>query len=862
MHSAIEQLKKRVENAKSDSDFSYFFSLLLMCEQVTKLVTLGFVCAVSDNKDRARYRLEYRLARADGIGEWVKVLEEVVSGPTAHYLLVESQSDQVQLTKLCRVGDWQYDSIDLLKKAMDLLAIDAEDLPQKSDLKRWFRLFATLRNKTRGHGAISTNRLGTISDLLVRSVILVFSNLTVLSRPWAYLYRNLSGKYRVSMISGDPEPFDHLRNQTNHTYPNGVYIHYGKARRVDFVETTPELQDFFILNGGFSGKKYELLSYSTDNRIDGDAAKYLSPPEGLPESETHGYEELQSRGNCFSNVPDPLPDYISRPTLESELFDLLLDDRRTIITLVGKGGIGKTSLSLRVIPRLYDKEKFSIIVWFSSRDVDLQYSGPKAVRQNVFSQNDMASFYANLVLDQESRDDKNFKATEFFQKQMTRCDIGPCLFVFDNFETTQNPLEMYSWIDTYIRTPNKALITTRLRDFKGDYPKEVFGMEESESVALVDQTARQLRLEILLTRDYVQELISVSEGHPYVLKILLGNVAVTRKLTKIERIVAGSDEILTALFERTYASLSPCAQRAMMTLSSWNSSVPRIALEAVLLGSIGERSEVEKGVESLVQYSIAEVFESPTDKQEFIGLPLVASIFGRKKLSISPLKAAIQSDIETLQMLGPSHKKDVHLGVAQRLKTFIVNIARRLETGETFEKYAPIVEMICRNYNPGWLILARWQVEAGTHESYLRAETTLKRFLENSSDSHEQSQGWLSLADVYRYTGNKLGELHAHVERAQLESVPFSDVSNSANLFNRFLHHDQIDVDREEKRALATRLASVLEARKSEARADDFSRMGWLAVHLDQNALAREYAEKGLELDQYNFHCRGLLEKV
>jgi hypothetical protein len=40
---------------------------------------------------------------------------------------------------------------------------------------------------------------------------------------------------------------------------------------------------------------------------------------------------------------------------------------------------------------------------------------------------------------------------------------GPFLFVFDNFETVVSPGEAFAWIDTYIRSPNKALITTRIR---------------------------------------------------------------------------------------------------------------------------------------------------------------------------------------------------------------------------------------------------------------------------------------------------------------------------------------------------------------------------------------------------------------
>jgi hypothetical protein len=97
-----------------------------------------------------------------------------------------------------------------------------------------------------------------------------------------------------------------------------------------------------------------------------------------------------------------------------------------------------------------------------------------------------------------------------------------------------------------------------------------------------------------------------------------------------------------------------------------------------------------------------------TDKQEFLSLPLVASVFGKKKLNISPQKTSIQSDVEILQMLGPSRRDDIHLGLAKRIERFVAGIAKRCESGESYENYEPIIEMICRSYPPGWLVLARF----------------------------------------------------------------------------------------------------------------------------------------------------------
>ncbi|PPD31413.1 MAG: hypothetical protein CTY19_14130 [Methylomonas sp.] len=859
-HRAIEKLLERANIEKSDSDFTYFHSLLLIGEVLFKTVTLGIIAAIIDDKDRNRYRLEHLLVRADGLGDWAKAIEDALSGTASQYLLSEAYAEQSELSKQCKLGDWQYDSVFALKTALNKLDITSEDVPVKSDMKKWFRLFSTLRNKTRGHGAITPTKASNAIMHLEESLNLFYSNFSLFNREWAFLYRNLSGKYRVSPISDNAPSFDYLKKETAHNFINGVYIFFGSPRFVPLIHSDADLQDFFFSNGGCSGKKYELLSYYTSDKREGDAGIYLTPPGTLPASETKGHEELLVNGNCFSNVPELISEYIPRQELERQLFQLLFDDRREIITLLGRGGIGKTSLSIKVITQLYNEKRYDAIVWFSARDVDLQPNGPKPVRPVVYSPEDISKLYAGLVFPQVKLRDKNFKAKEFFEQQLQKCEIGPCLFVFDNFETTQNPIELFLWIDTYIRLPNKVLITTRLRDFKGDYPVEVSGMEDSEARALVSQTAKRLKIETLLRNDYIDELIYKSEGHPYVIKILLGEVARAGKLTSIKQIVAGSDDILTALFERTYASLTPCAQRAFMTLAGWNSLVPRLALEAVLIRSTAERQEIEKGIESLIQFSMAEIYVSSSEEQEFISLPLVAGVFGKRKLKISPFKAAIQIDVDILQMFGSSRRDDINLGLARRLEKFIANIAKRVDSGESYDNYASILEMICRTYNLGWLIMARWHMESGTQENYEKAKNELILYLENDSKSDKASEAWRILGRAYNLTNDALGEIHAFVERAQISSVPFYDISNTANRLNRIIREHVLE-DQEVKRELIERLLAVLKKRQQEACADDFSRMAWLARHIGQESDAQEYAKAGLALDPYNDYCLGILER-
>src|SRR5262245_36789595 len=125
-HVAIEQVLERAGRAKSDSDFTYFFSLLLAIEALAKTMVLGIVAAIAADKYSNRYRLEHQLVRSDGLGDWGKAIEDALIGPASQFLLADAREEQTELTRLCKAGEWQYDATAALKTALQDLAIDAE----------------------------------------------------------------------------------------------------------------------------------------------------------------------------------------------------------------------------------------------------------------------------------------------------------------------------------------------------------------------------------------------------------------------------------------------------------------------------------------------------------------------------------------------------------------------------------------------------------------------------------------------------------------------------------------------------------------------------------------------------------------
>lgn len=861
----LEQMWQRVEVARQDSDSELFSALLLAGELALKLTTVGLLAGIPDDRERHRYRLAFKLVRADGLGDWAASLDDILKGPASHELCESAkEKEKAELVQPCDPGSWQHEAILSLKRALDRLKLQYDPLPTKLAAHRWFSLFATLRNGTRAHGATLPSVKSDACPEIEKSIRLFTDNFNLFKRELVYLHRNVRGNYRVTKVTQTADAFEPFKRTIHAALVDGIYVQFDEPRRVELLQSTPETTDFWVPNGKFTDKKFEFLSYVTDDRQDGEASLYLTPAENLPKSETRALGRFEMVENCFANIPTVPRDYIHRPALENALqATLLAEERDRIVTLSGRGGIGKTSLALQVLHSVTQTNRYEVICWFSARDIDLLVDGPQQVTPDVLTDTDIAKSFVGL-LEPADRRERNFNAKSFFEAHLSRSaanPLGPTLFVFDNFETVRNPPTLFMWLHQFVRHPNTVLITARHREFTGDFEIPVDGMTEDECRELIDTTAAKLGIADLLTEPYIMRLIDESDGHPYVMKVLLGEVAKAQKLVDIQRIVASQDRILHALFERTFAALTPAAQRVFLTLCKWHSAMPVIALQAVLLRPSNERMDVVAAVEELRKSSLVEVFQSGEDKEEFINVPLAALEFGSAKLTASPLKTAVQADSHFLQMFGASQKTDIRHGIAPRIQRLFLNISGKV--AKDFSKlkdFLPIVQLVAQHSPAAWMSLASLYEEEGSRQSLGEAKACLQRYLE-ATPASASSFVWKRLADLCEKTNDFVGAVHALVEMCEHSVVPFFVVSNTANKLNSLFWSKTLRLDTDEKRILIRRLAAVMSERLSEGDADDYSRLAWLHLHLHDKDRAKYLTEEGLKLDGDNEHLNRLAEK-
>jgi hypothetical protein len=283
-----------------------FVELLYAGEFVIKLTVAAFVASIEDDREAHRYRLLHALVRADGIGEWASKLDEALTGPASQHLASSLMDDRRAFTERVGKDSWQYQVVKQLHDVLSGVYPDAQPMTERISLRTWFPMFAELRNKTRGHGAITAASCAKLVPSLQATITQLAAYNPIFQRSWAYLHRNLSGKYNVVPLGGDGSVFKALSSAAaahGENYPNGVYIHAGRPRRVELVHSDLDASDFFLPNGAFNGKTYELHSLVTDNRLTGDASGYLAVAGQRPRSETEGKGEFDLVANVFTNMP-------------------------------------------------------------------------------------------------------------------------------------------------------------------------------------------------------------------------------------------------------------------------------------------------------------------------------------------------------------------------------------------------------------------------------------------------------------------------------------------------------------------------------------------------------------------------------
>jgi hypothetical protein len=821
-------------------------------EALVKLCTLVLVASLKENEPSQAYRFAHGLLRADGLGTWTDTLNQLVTPPVSAALQPSFLPLARWLASKRKADDAGFKLAH--KLATDVLqatGIAPDGIQSQPHLRGLLGLSVQIRNKTRAHGAFGPDFFEHASPLYQK-----LAQLLVDTRPFQqirFLYLRRFDTKSVAMweLAGLAPRQGKSLVENEAFRGDGIYVQPdGSAVMlpIELIKTNREFSGFYLPNGGWDDKKSsgEFIDYGTGDTKVVSLPEFLAPPQARPKSETHGLDSLDVFTNVFGNLPPPRDWYVRRRSLERALLERLQDDNHPIITLHGIGGIGKTSLALWAAHDLAEQQtpRFQQILWFSARDLDLTRAGGIPVQPAVIKLQDVARCYGELM-GSDTRPDA------FAVALRTASPEGGTLFIFDNFETIAEPRSLHEFLDTHTHLPNKVLITSRERAFKADYPIEVTGMEWPEAEVVIVQAARRLNIEGELKLEARRRIFDFAQGHPYVMQVLVGECATDRKFAPPATALSRREDVVGALFERSFEKLSPSGRRVFMTVSNWRAPIPEIWLYASRLELT---INLDAGIEECRRLSLVAEVES-ADGQICLECPQIARIFGKKKLVGDPDRLAIQADLEQLRQFGTLGTRIGQETVEDRLNEFFdkrIAHARSMSSEERSSTDQLMVRL-CEKWPKGWRKLAEYRQR--NDEGFDRVDYAARRAVE---EQPTEIAAWRERADYARLHKHQDVEMACWVSAVEMQPTNLELLSEAANRLNNFMGN--VPVERRQYYLASVR--DRMERVAARLDATGRSRLAWLYFHEGNTLKAREHVEAGLKLDGDNAYCMRLWEKV
>jgi hypothetical protein len=783
----------------------------------------------------------------------------MASQPLAGYIPPDLRPLVAWITKRRKGEAWFAPVMDGLEVVFKGLGEDPGSRTQDQTVAGLIVALVQIRNRTKGHGALGPDFFHATNRAYSAAVAGLIDYCPAFEWMWWSVYpRPATATINVVTLNGaDPTAIPSTETERFTSLSEGIYFSPEHSQRLysvgSLLRTNRECSFFRLPNGGYrDGGEAEFIDYFLGRETRESVEAFSSPPAKLPSSETHGLLSLEVQSNVFGNLPAVPRGYVERPALQTELDGRIRDRNHSIITLHGRGGVGKTSLALFLAHRLAAESDplFEQIVWFSARDVDLRPSGPRPVRAAVVTLQDISQTYSMLFGTEPTEN----AFAEVLQNP-ARQSKG-ALLIFDNFETMENTRDLHRFLDVHTHLPNKVLITSRERAFKADYPIEIRGMEFDEAATMLRIGARELGVAPLISDGVIEKIYDYTEGHAYLMRVILGEIAKKGQFVPPRNIVSQRIDIVNAVFERSFNQLSNDARRVFLAIANWNSAVSELAL-IVVLGQ--QNIAVERALDELKRLSLVSE-DSMADGHACFFAPQLARVFGQTKLVGDPDRPLIAEDLDAIRSFGvvELHRTSKY-DQASQLARFFAWSDEQAESADAaaIQRLDEMLVLVASLWPPGWLQVAGFRQDHARSDGRRGVEYALRRAVEEMPFNKE---AWLRRARFAEYNGDPSVRVTSLISAVEADPSDVALLSDAARALINYVREHDIPPTRR-----GSYLASVrghMERVADSLDPDDLSKLGWLFLLEGDRDSAHKYAALGLQKDKHNPHCRNILDRL
>ncbi len=473
-------------------------------------------------------------------------------------------------------------------------------------------------------------------------------------------------------------------------------------------------------------------------------------------------------GDCsFSEIPNnlPMPDYeyeggfVGRKKDIEQVKKLLLGDMHRVISITGAGGVGKTSLAIRVLDEisLKNKSAFDYIIWLSAKDKKLSYLGIEDMTPSLRDYEELIDKILEVTKFSDDALKKTLKEKELLVEQI----LGLCtriLVVIDNLETITDERIKNFILDCHNKI--KILITSRKGLGQVNRIHELKELSEDESVKLFRLIAKDKNLDSLvkIPEKTIKKYVKKVCYYPLAIKWLIGQVSRGKRISDIINSISDDTSDITKFcFEHIYNNLSYNAQNVLCALSCFDEAPSYGVLNYVV--DI-DSQEFDDAIEELIVVSLV-IQEQYMDVQEnlstkYVLLPLTRG-FVNNQLDKNPsLRRNIQGRLgkvkttreEAIKAKNQFAYSLSNMGAVtdeEKIATLLLQAAKQ-KYQEGFYDKAKADYMKAQKMAPEFPTVYRlWSIMESQERHFVEAEKLIKKAI---GLNPEDSQSWYTWGQI------------------------------------------------------------------------------------------------------------------